>query len=83
MYVEVGIVINRPVCLEETTAGRFHHITCAAKDIGGVEAIGRKSLSRESEDVRMLRVSRQRQRQADSEPSALELVTLCPGWGSM
>jgi hypothetical protein len=72
-------VINRPVCLEDSTAGRFHHVTCATKDFCSVEVTGRRSLGRESEDVRMLRVSRHRQRQANSEPRALKLVTLWPG----
>jgi hypothetical protein len=72
-------VINRPVCLEDSTAGRFHHVTCATKDLCGVEATGRRSLGRESEDVRVLRVNRQGQRQGDSEPRALKLVTLWPG----
>jgi hypothetical protein len=79
MYPEVGIVINRPVCLQDSTAGRFYHVTCATKDLCGVEATGRRSLGRESEDVRVLRVNRQGQRQGDSEPRALKLVTLWPG----
>jgi hypothetical protein len=79
IYPEVGIVINRPVCLEDSTAGRFHHVTCATKDLCGVKATGRRSLGRESEDVRVLRVNRQGQRRGDSEPRALKLVTLWPG----
>jgi hypothetical protein len=83
MYSEIGIVIKSPLWMEDITAGQFRHITCAPKDLCGVEATGRRILSRESEDVRILRVSRQGQWQNDSEPRALKLVTLCPGWGRM
>ena len=76
-------MINRPVYLEDSTAGRFHHVTCATKDFCGVEATGRKSLGRESEAVGVSRLSKHGQRQGGSEPRALELVILCLGWGRM
>jgi ribosomal protein L23 len=65
--------------MEDTTTARDRHIRYAAKDLYSVEVTERRILSRESEDVRILRVSRQGQRQGDREPRALKLITLYPG----
>ena len=74
-------MIKSPVWMGNTTAGQVRHITCATQDLCGVGATGGRILGRESEDVGIMRVSRQGQRQGDREPSALRLVTLCLGWG--
>jgi hypothetical protein len=71
-------VIKSHVWMGNTTTGQVRHITCATQDLYGVGATGGRILGRESEDVGILRVSRQGQRQGD-----LKLVTLRPGWGRM
>jgi hypothetical protein len=47
MHSEVGIVIKSAVWMEETTTGLVRHTICAAKDLCGVEATGRRILGRE------------------------------------
>ena len=76
-------MVKSPVWMEDTITGQVRHIRCATQDLCGVGATGRRILGREFEDVGILRVCRQGQRQGDSEPRALKLVTLCPGWGCM
>jgi hypothetical protein len=73
-------VIKSPVWMGDTTTGQVRHITCATQDLRGVGATGGRIPGRKFEDVGIMRVSRQGQRQGDREPRALRLVTLCPGW---
>jgi hypothetical protein len=71
-------VIKSHVWIGDTTTGQVRHITCATQDLCSVGVTGRSILGRDSEDVGILRVSRQGQRQGD-----LKLVTLCLGRSRM
>jgi len=76
-------VIKSPVWMGDTTTGQVRHITCATQDLCGVGATGGRISGRKFEDVGIMRISRQQQRQGDREPRALRLVTLCPSWSRM